>query len=841
MTDLASRETLSSALASWDREAVRSRAAEAEALREQFVARFPRESWADMPLESYALGQEIEGTVCWWLEFGTELVGSMRGGTARKHLIFFGGAGATWNYPNKYNSVEDAWHAIRAGFVEALDLASKGRPEEVDDIDALQGGAALRTKTLYMYFPDQVLPVCSGEHLAYFLRALGQPAADSSTVRRNRQLLALLRAEPLLTGLTTQELGRFLYHWADPRPSVRVVKIAPGDLADQWSDCLVGQFICIGWDEVGDLSEYATKEAFREAFRECYPYNGNEAQVSRKSNELWTLMTLEPGDKVITNRGISEVLAIGTVNDTGYAWRPERAKYRHTLGVDWDTSFAQSIEPVKAWATTTVSKVSAALYKTISGAEGPPKPVETDRLYSEIEEALARRGQVILYGPPGTGKTYAARRAAVWLLSGGSGDPQASAVLGDSTRVADVERQFSAGRAQSRQVWFMVANPSLWSWSRLRLDGTVDYSLGRLKRNYPNVRAGDLVVGYESTPTQRVVALARITTEYDQDAPAESALVLEHVSDVENGLTWNELQADPILAESEPLRFRCQGTLFGLSAIEADRLLGLLLERDPRIGTIAEPSIRQLTRITFHPSYTYEDFVEGFRPRASSTGALDLVLSDGVFKEVCAAASADPDRRYVVLIDEINRGNIPKIFGELITLLEKDKRGLTVRLAQSGQEFSVPPNVWIIGTMNTADRSIHLLDTALRRRFAFAELLPDSQTLVGATAGALALDVFLDSLNELVTARVGREKQVGHAIFLEDGLPIDTPEAFAAVFRHDLLPLLQEYLYEDYAELEGLLGSDVIDASAQQPAELVDDPEALCGALAHQFGAYAST
>ncbi len=219
---------------------------------------------------------------------------------------------------------------------------------------------------------------------------------------------------------------------------------------------------------------------------------------------------------------------------------------------------------------------------------------------------------------------------------------------------------------------------------------------------------------------------------------------------------------------------------------------------------------------------------------------LDLVMVDGVFKRVCDAARAHPHTRYVVLIDEINRGNIPKIFGELITLIEKDKRGLTVQLPQSGVSFAVPPNVLIIGTMNTADRSVHLLDTALRRRFTFLELLPESDRLEGATAGALALDVFLDGLNEQIRRRFGREKQIGHAMFFHEAGIVDTPESFAAMFHFELLPLLQEYLYEDYGELKNILG-DVIDAGAERvAADVEDDPAALCAKLAAKFGASAS-
>ena len=162
------------------------------------------------------------------------------------------------------------------------------------------------------------------------------------------------------------------------------------------------------------------------------------------------------------------------------------------------------------------------------------------------------------------------------------------------------------------------------------------------------------------------------------------------------------------------------------------------------------------------------------------------------------------------MIDEINRGNIPKIFGELITLLEMDKRGMTVVLPQSRETFAVPPNVFLLGTMNTADRSIKLLDAALRRRFAFIELMPDTTPLEGGKVGDLDLTVFLGALNSKIAATEGREKQIGHSFLLDgDGQPVATPEALSQRFRYEILPLLQEYAYEDYAELASYIGPQV--------------------------------
>jgi 5-methylcytosine-specific restriction protein B len=219
---------------------------------------------------------------------------------------------------------------------------------------------------------------------------------------------------------------------------------------------------------------------------------------------------------------------------------------------------------------------------------------------------------------------------------------------------------------------------------------------------------------------------------------------------------------------------------------------------------------------TFHPGWGYEDFVEGLRPKTVD-GQMVFEPRDGIFKRLSNDASKQPGQHFFLVVDEINRGDLPRIFGELLTTIEYDKRDRQVTLPVTGSSFSVPRNVFLIGTMNTADRSISLLDAALRRRFGFVELMPDSSLLAGRMAGGLLLGPWLDALNKRIRQHLKRDArnlQVGHA-YLMPTQPITSVVEFARVLRDDIIPLLEEYCYDDFDMLKDILGGGLIDAEAK--------------------------
>ena len=239
--------------------------------------------------------------------------------------------------------------------------------------------------------------------------------------------------------------------------------------------------------------------------------------------------------------------------------------------------------------------------------------------------------------------------------------------------------------------------------------------------------------------------------------------------------------------------------------------------------------------ITFHQSYGYEEFIEGIKPIVSNeddesdsenSQEIKYEIVDGIFKKFCDEARKAQDKennKYVFIIDEINRGNISKIFGELITLIETTKRAgkeecISTKLPYSKEEFTVPDNVYIIGTMNTADRSIALMDTALRRRFMFEEMLPDYHLLedifVEDKGTKVNIGAILKVINERIEYLYDREHTIGHAVFLElkENNNIDKLEN---IFKKSVIPLLQEYFYEDYDKIRLILADNAKDEDEQ--------------------------
>lgn len=208
--------------------------------------------------------------------------------------------------------------------------------------------------------------------------------------------------------------------------------------------------------------------------------------------------------------------------------------------------------------------------------------------------------------------------------------------------------------------------------------------------------------------------------------------------------------------------------------------------------------------VQFHQSYSYEDFIMGFRPTKEG-----FELTPGPFYQFCKTAQDDDERDYFFIIDEINRGNLSKIFGELLMLIEREKRGERLRLLYSNELFSVPPNVYIIGTMNTADRSLAIIDYALRRRFAFFELEPafDSEGFKAIVLKANnpkfnALIEQVEALNDFISKdeSLGDGFKIGHSYFCADREITD--EWLEGVVKYELLPLLNEYWFDDRVKIE---------------------------------------
>ena len=398
------------------------------------------------------------------------------------------------------------------------------------------------------------------------------------------------------------------------------------------------------------------------------------------------------------------------------------------------------------------------------------EPAEKPAAIAPIDEVLTQPKTIeplnlILFGPPGTGKTYELNQLKAKYVS----------------EAQTLTREQWLGELIAGKSWCDVVFMALWDLGESDVTAI---------REHEFIRAKAKVMGRTANLKSTIWASLQTHTTEESTTVNYSRRIPPYLFDKKEKGIWY------VLPECED---------------ECADLIELVKEL--KCSPAASETISRYEFVTFHQAYSYEDFVEGIRPELDEeSGELSYSPQDGVFRRICQRAEADPEHHYAIFIDEINRGNVAKIFGELITLIETDKRtsgdkGMRITLPYSREPFGVPENLDIYGTMNTADRSIALLDTALRRRFRFKELMPDSSKIAGSDGAGNIVDEdgnqinlrrLLDAMNHRIRFLLSRDLMLGHAYLC----PVANLTQLKTVFLNQFIPLLQEYFYEDWHKIQ---------------------------------------
>jgi len=600
------------------------------------------------------------------------------------------------------------------------------------------------------------------------------PAACADVLELTERASEGLLAIPELEGLPLSMRFDMFTHWlvaVRPTEYVHYWKIAPGEQAFNWDACRTGGFISMGWEKFGDLSEMS-REEFDELSGELATQDGEYSPGG--TPQLWVFAKeIRKGDRIIANKGLSRILGVGTV-DGEYYFEPD-VVHGHRLPVRWD-DFAPIDVPKQGW-TKTIVRLKKQQFDNLVGAGSPPSP------------------------PPPPGQS-------VWMF-------QANPKLFDLEHQLQVEG-FDAIDAWKVAIFKDKMHPGdiALLWQAGKKAGI--YAIAELTGPVFEVTADtadDFVeAGGHKVPLRIIRILKEPVTKgrlLEQDALANLHILKApfgtnfKVSAEEWAVIEKLIDEGP---EGSPYTIEEAVADTGFPAPELRRWLNAITRKGQAVlygppGTgktyIAERLAKLLiadTRgfhelVQFHPAYAYEDFIQGLRPVLTPKGSLDYKLVPGRFLEFCRKAERHTGI-CVLILDEINRANLARVFGELMYLLEY--RDQAIPLAGGG-DLRIPANVRIIGTMNTADRSIALVDHALRRRFAFIHLRPQYEVLEKFHQGngydPSALVKTLKRLNQTID---DPHYQVGISFFLRKELATHLED----IWRMEIEPYLEEYFFD---------------------------------------------
>ena len=565
---------------------------------------------------------------------------------------------------------------------------------------------------------------------------------------------------------------------------------SPGENAIYWNDCLKNNIMVIGWDNLGDLYNYKNDDEIYNSIKENYqkenPMNDNCACID-------FLRNMNIGDIVIAKTGAKTLLGYGVV-ESDYYFDSNREKFKHTRRVKW-------IKKGK-WTNSIVRNVLKTL-TDITQYSGYP-----EQLMNIIDNNIINTNNINYF----------------WLN----------------------------------------ANQKIWSFSDIKVGDIVEYTaineIGNKRRIYQNfidAKKGDLVIGYESSPIKCIVALLIVEEELNNNI-----IKFKKIEQLINPISFKEIKEQKELQNMEFIK-NGQGSLFRLEKEEYEIIIDMLRDLNPKTinkyedydkekffndvyideqkyyeienllkrkkniilqgapgvgktymakrlaySLMEEKNNDRIEFVQFHQSYSYEDFIEGYRPTEDG----NFELTKGVFYNFCKKAENDSENKpYYLIIDEINRGNLSKIFGELLMLIENDKRENTIlTLAYSKVKFTVPKNLYIIGMMNTADRSLAIIDYALRRRFSFVDIIPAFENSTfkryQKSVNNKYLNKVIDNIKILNKEikndqSLGEGFVIGHSYFCDLKNNCSTAE-IKSIITYDIIPMLKEYWFDEENKVE---------------------------------------
>ena len=594
------------------------------------------------------------------------------------------------------------------------------------------------------------------------------------------------------------DLGYYLYRYKDLPDSnnsvssenkVKIWLCAVGENGNKWEECYRDEVVRLGWDPVGELTQFESRESIISRLREVY---NREDAFTNDSLALWEFVhEMNVGDVIYAKKGRNTIIGKGVI-ESEYYYDAQLETYMNVRKVKWTDKGEWICDSVFAMKTLTeLSKY--------------------EELVQEIESLV-------------------------------SGKP------------VNVTKRVDLGK----RYWWLNANPKVWRMSEWKVGEEQDYTLynpdgnkRRVFQNFLDAAEGDVVLCYETTPVKKITTIAQVSKSNDGQQ-----IWFKKMETLSEPVDYTAIKSAPELSKMEFL-VNPNGSFFSLTEEEYEFIMGLIrdnndaevesvdyvpytrkdflnevymdsesydelaellkmkkniiLQGAPGVGKtfcaerlaysiMGKKDDRRIKTIQFHQNYSYEDFIMGYKPAGES-----FELRKGVFYKFCIDAMNNPKEDYFFIIDEINRGNLSKIFGELLMMIEKDYRGKEITLAYSDQRFHVPENLYIIGMMNTADRSLALIDYALRRRFSFFDMKPgfDSDGFKEhiATSENQTLYRIIDIIREInIDIRdddsLGAGFEIGHSYFCCRQEEI-SDSWIRRVVRYDIIPTLREYWFDN--------------------------------------------